>query len=570
MPDERFRVCALVACLLCPTIGAEAQIEPTLTECTTAAPVVVPEALPDIRIGPGKQTRTLVTTGTDAYRPVATEVEGGYVLVGATVNGTNRDLLIARLDDETGEVLGGTVVGGSGDDVARAITLGPEGKIVIVGSTSSEDLANDQGPMGGYGGYDGFALTLDPDSFELIGASFLGSEADDSIDAVVADSSGSLILAGTSKGDVTPESDTHSLITLFPVDADVNQRYFVARQSTGELPQVTDVFEAPAVETLSAWLDCDGKTVVGVLPLAQSACGGWPDLEYTMSEYTEDYDLDHDWNNPPPGVGNPPGGWGFHALRWKFYSANGNNPPNPWTVDWTLAPFNTPIPKLGLSCGDHTDLNALENNVFLQNGQANNPGGSWLCGQHTEVQELALIAAFLSQRWGTATYTTLVDRDSGQHREYTSAIEKTTFEVICPGGPSTYNGETLDDLCDFTVNSVGQLQCSVSSAGVSGGSFFLSAKELEVSSWLPPNWYIRPSSRPTDWVFQHENWYLPGDYIFDPPEDDTEGAAVIQAAARYLLPRMVQETALRLDRLEGGKLLNSEVTWGYVRSTSLR
>ncbi|MEM7351789.1 MAG: hypothetical protein AAF657_13410, partial [Acidobacteriota bacterium] len=169
----------------------------------------------------------------------------------------------------------------------------------------------------------------------------------------------------------------------------------------------------------------------------------------------------------------------------------------------------------------------------------------------------------------TPTYTNFVDRLPSPEQQHTVGIEKTTFEVVCPGGPSTYNGETLDDLCDFSVNNVNQLQCSVSPAGVSGGAFYLVAKEFETSSWQPLVWFIRPVQHTTDWTWWWEDWHIAGDYIFDPPEDDMEGVEVVQTAARYMLPRMAQETSLQVDSYEGGKLVRSEATWSYVRATDL-
>ncbi|MEM7350820.1 MAG: hypothetical protein AAF657_08440, partial [Acidobacteriota bacterium] len=433
------RLSIFTACLLTQALAAGAQTDPILTDCATPEPVVVPEALPEIRI----DGRTLSTTDDDAYRPVAVAVEGGYMVAGATVSDAGRDILLARLDGETGEVLGGTVVGGSGDDVAQALAVGAKGQIVLAGSSDSHDLAPGQRAASGR---DGFALTLDAESLKVVEAAFVATEGEDSIRAVVRTESGEMLLAGTSDGEVIPTASGQSLTTVFPRGAREQQTYFVAR-AEGASAAITGVFDAAPVETLDAWIDCKGEPVVGVLPLAAAAgCGGWPDLEYTMGAYNENYHIDHDWGNPPPGAGSPPGGFGYHALRWKSYWANSLTIGNPWTVDWTLAPSGTPIPKGGTVCGQASELNTLEGNVFANNGTPDNPGGTWLCGQHSEVQELGLIAAFLSQRWGTPTYTNFVDRLPSPEQQHTVGIEKTTFEVVCPGGPSTYNGETLDDL----------------------------------------------------------------------------------------------------------------------------
>ncbi len=66
-----------------------------------------------------------------------------------------------------------------------------------------------------------------------------------------------------------------------------------------------------------------------------------PDLVYEQDQIAQDYDIDTDWGNPL--LGFPPGGFGFHALRWKEYHANATAFP-PFVLDWSLV-TSPDVPK---------------------------------------------------------------------------------------------------------------------------------------------------------------------------------------------------------------------------------
>ena len=81
--------------------------------------------------------------------------------------GGGSDVLLATLDMENGDVLFATYLGGSGDDVARALAAGPGKRLYLTGYTSSSDLplaAPVQAHTSGTG--DGFVMGINLDQDE--------------------------------------------------------------------------------------------------------------------------------------------------------------------------------------------------------------------------------------------------------------------------------------------------------------------------------------------------------------------------------------------------------------------
>ena len=540
-----------------------------LVDCLEAEPVVDLDALPPITTIDGGDD-LLLRKRPFAYTPAVARSERGTVIAGASGDGETRDIVIAGLDDR-GRVSFAHVIGGSGDDVATAIAVTPDGTYLVSGTTQSTDLIPDGRPRPGP---KSFVLRIDGETLKVKDGTYFEATGGISVQDVATSREGKILFGGTATERITPSDSRETVTTVFPTMPSAaaqthRTRTYVAGTLDDSLqPEIHLVFEAVAVDDVQVWYDCFGNPIIGVPPVSANACPGADELVYEMSQFADDYDIDHDWDNPPPGVGYPPGGMGFHALRWKFYRANATLDPgeSPFIADWTLAPpdgdFNA-IPKFGVYCDQAGELNTLEGMVFLQDGVPTNPSGSWVCDTHDNGQVLALRAAYYATRWGSPTYAVLGDDDSS-HIEV--AIEQTTFLPVCvPGGE--YNGETLEDLCDFTVNTVDELTCAAGDQGVATPEFYIRAQRFSTSKWKTLVWYQRPS------IFSHEEpqvAFASGEHLFDPPPNDPHGLDVIRAATDRMLPVMVDEVDLIVATYQGGILIRRQAARGLVTLASLR
>jgi hypothetical protein len=543
-----------------PIAPAADAVASYLIDCADPEPVVLLDELPAIAL-PGGTGDALLRKGPLAYLPAVTATATGFVIAGATGSSENRDILVAGLGGEGG-VTFVTVIGGSGDDYASSIAVAADGALLIGGSTTSPDLVPGGRPLGGS---NGFVVRIDPAALKVSSGFLLDAGGNETLSSIAVGRDGSLLLGGSHDGKLVATGSTQTITTLFPEKAKAERSYFVATADAQlTQPAIALTFEAAALTRFKVWFDCYGNPVIGAPPVSNSPCPGSSPMVYTMSEYDEDYDIDHDWNNPPPGVGYPPGGMGFHALRWKYYRANSQLDPGdpPIEVDWTLAPEDGEpgaIPKSGVDCYQAGELNALENIVFTQDGDVVNPRGDWVCDSHWHGQILALRAAYYATRWGSPTYAVLSDNDD----DYIPvAVERTTFEVLCPFG-DVYNGETLEDICDFTVNTVGELSCVGGDNGVSYGNFYFRGTRMETSFWKVLVWYIRGIPFLLD---EPQVAWASGEHLFDPPPvaDDPHGMEVIQAATERMLPRLVQPLSVVTHTYQGGALVQSQVGTAQV------
>lgn len=101
-----------------------------------------------------------------------------------------------------------TYLGGSGDDVATAITVDSTGNAYIVGYTTSTDFpiagatpyqssfGGDAGDPNWYHTGDGFITKLNPSGNQLVYSTYLGGAQDDAARAIVLDSAGDAYVAG--------------------------------------------------------------------------------------------------------------------------------------------------------------------------------------------------------------------------------------------------------------------------------------------------------------------------------------------------------------------------------------
>lgn len=65
----------------------------------------------------------------------------------STMNG-RPDVYVARLEADASKVVAGTYFGGSGEEIVRAIRVGPDGSVYIAGDTTSKDFPTTQGAFG--------------------------------------------------------------------------------------------------------------------------------------------------------------------------------------------------------------------------------------------------------------------------------------------------------------------------------------------------------------------------------------------------------------------------------------
>jgi uncharacterized protein (TIGR03437 family) len=106
----------------------------------------------------------------------------------------------------------GTYFSGNGDDTAIAVTIGPAGEIVVVGTTTSQSLpgtANAWQPTKAIGlpnNSDVFIAKFGPSGRTLQWATFLGGDGNDIPTAVAVDRNGSIYVTGTTQSSNFPVS----------------------------------------------------------------------------------------------------------------------------------------------------------------------------------------------------------------------------------------------------------------------------------------------------------------------------------------------------------------------------
>ena len=132
--------------------------------------------------------------------------EGGYVMVGESNSDTTTvpyrfyDAWAVKLD-KNGDTLWQKKLGGSGDDIANAVTATPAGSYVMAGSTISSD-----GDVGGHNGGDDVWIVKLNENGNIIWQKTYGGAQVESANAIVSTSDGGFIVAGhttSNDGDVS-------------------------------------------------------------------------------------------------------------------------------------------------------------------------------------------------------------------------------------------------------------------------------------------------------------------------------------------------------------------------------
>jgi hypothetical protein len=497
----------------------------------------------------------------DCLEPTPLGQAAGARFAWGSTAGKSPDAWVARFDRGAKEPTWRVPLGGSGDDAVATVTLGYGGaELLVAGSTTSPTMSGFAGRNSGR--RDGFVARLDAATGRLLSGAFVGGEGDEELSGVVADRAGNVLVAGTGSPSGFGEAPATITVVEPSAAAGPGSPVFLATLDRALVrEQALFAFGPIRVKHPRVWIDCHGNLVFGVVALTGTNCnGGWPDLVYEQDQITQDYDTDHDWGNPL--VGSPPGGWGYHGLRWKEYHANSQLPFNdpPYILDWTLAPFGVDVPKLSNpGCYEGGTMNQLETAIYVKNNVVTDPPGGWMCGNHADLAQLALYAAHFFHRWGTPVYTHFGywDNLNGPWTWYTSPVglERVTFEPFCPFDPNAYNGETLDDLCDLGVNNVNDLTCTSSNAipGVSGGNYSLRFKEFQGAEWgLDLVWWARPVHWQRDFAWWWQEWYEAGEYLMDPPPGSAGEVAILQEAARQSADRVVRNATVQVTQLAGG------------------
>ncbi|MBA3973289.1 MAG: hypothetical protein C0504_03600 [Candidatus Solibacter sp.] len=131
----------------------------------------------------------------------------GFIAAHAFIMRFSQDLTLERA----------TYYGGGGNDIARAIAIGPDGDVWIAGETSSTDLpmvtpiqSANRGGAQSCGGGDAFVARFNPDLTGLRFATYLGGSGSDSATAIAINASGAPIIAGFTSSANFPAQSPHS------------------------------------------------------------------------------------------------------------------------------------------------------------------------------------------------------------------------------------------------------------------------------------------------------------------------------------------------------------------------
>lgn len=160
----------------------------------------------------GQTSEFEVAFPSDAYQrnigPSSCPVQpSGFIAAHAFIMRLSQDLTLERA----------TYFGGGGNDIARAIAVGPDGDVWIAGETSSTDLPlvtpiqpTNRGGAQGCSGGDAFVARFNPELTGLRFSTYLGGSGADSATALAISASGDPVIAGISSSANFPSQSAHS------------------------------------------------------------------------------------------------------------------------------------------------------------------------------------------------------------------------------------------------------------------------------------------------------------------------------------------------------------------------
>jgi len=132
---------------------------------------------------------------TDGVARVVVDRDGNTFLAGRTPAGDlPAEAFVARIDRGETTPAFVTYFGGSGRDVPLAIAAAPDGTIVVAGRTESPDFPGAGVPLRGPA--DGFVLRLAPDGSGPVTSILLGGDGDDEARALAIDGHGAVFVGG--------------------------------------------------------------------------------------------------------------------------------------------------------------------------------------------------------------------------------------------------------------------------------------------------------------------------------------------------------------------------------------
>jgi len=129
----------------------------------------------------------------------------------------NSDLFVTKMKNDLTEVLASTYIGGSNNEEARGIEIDQNGNIFVCGITESSDFPvttnalQDEyhgGTESPYGSGDAFIVKLNNDLTEVISSTFLGGSGHESLSSIAMDSTGNIVVAGSTSSSDFPVSES--------------------------------------------------------------------------------------------------------------------------------------------------------------------------------------------------------------------------------------------------------------------------------------------------------------------------------------------------------------------------
>src|SRR5579863_2556057 len=184
----------------------------TLLALLALAPLCYPQTLPSFR-----WIVEVDGSGSDQLAGLAADAQGNIYLAGTTQSPNfhlkaavqnhfagGSDVFVTKLD-AAGNIVYSTYFGGSGVDVATAMTVDAQGNVYVTGITASTDFPTTPGaysssvpPLSGAGAFISFLFKLNRDGSTGYATYFTNSQT--SPNAIAVDSAGSAYLAGLSYG----------------------------------------------------------------------------------------------------------------------------------------------------------------------------------------------------------------------------------------------------------------------------------------------------------------------------------------------------------------------------------
>ncbi|MBU3742679.1 MAG: VWA domain-containing protein, partial [Candidatus Kapabacteria bacterium] len=144
--------------------------------------------------GLGNEDRITCITGAPDGAIIATGIINGS---GGDVSRfkDKTDVMVVKLDPETGQVLWKTFVGESGLDGATAVTTLPDGAVIVAGYLSSTNF--DKPPLSN-GDKDGWVAKLDGETGALLWQRVYGGSSIDEARSIIVAADGTMVFVGTS------------------------------------------------------------------------------------------------------------------------------------------------------------------------------------------------------------------------------------------------------------------------------------------------------------------------------------------------------------------------------------